>query len=93
MLVPNDDLPLTIQARSVFAPLHRTRTPIGSGEVCSEALGDSGCGFLHRVSCQVSIPRGGFDLAVTRQLADHRQALAKCQRSGFETVTIIPVSE
>ena len=61
-------------------------TPVVTEEVGGEALGDSSCRFVHRVSCQVSIPRGGFHLAVTQQLADHRQTLAECQRSGRERV-------
>ena len=76
-------------------PLHRMRTPVVTEEVGGEALGDLGCGFVHRVSCQVSIPRGGFHLAVTQQLADHRQAFTEREgrnpRTG-ERIAIGPSS-
>ena len=44
-------------------------------------------GGLHGVSCDVSIAGGSLDLAVAKELADHRQAFAESESPGREGVT------
>ena len=77
------------QRYTAFAPLRRVLTPVVPQDLGGEAVGDSGCGRVHRIMCEMSIPRGGFYLIVAQQLADHRQTLAEGQRSGGEPVSQI----
>jgi len=55
-------------------------------DIGADALGYP-CGRgPHRLAGQVRIAGGGVDLAMTKQLANHRQALTERQRPGGERV-------
>ena len=44
-------------------------------DIRGEAVGDPGRRLVHRLTREMRITRGGLDLAVAEQLADHRQGL------------------
>ena len=52
------------------------------GEIPADAPRDSGGGGLDRIPCQVRISGGRLHLRVTKQLPDHREALAQRKRPG-----------
>ena len=51
------------------------------------ALGDPLRRFMDRVGRQMGMARRGFDIAVTEQLADHRQGFAERQRTRRKAVS------
>ena len=40
-------------------------------DISRDTLGDTGCGFVNRIPCQIGIARRGLDPGVVQEFSDH----------------------